>query len=295
MSELNLQEVAHDVGHDYEPGSPHLSHPRLRNEILGHVRTLVRECFEKHGRCRVLEIGAGHGAFTDHVLAMGAQVTVTEMSRPSLDVLAHRYEHAPGVRLVYDPDGEAAFGTGGDYDLILCVSVLHHIPDYESFVHRAVALVAPDGVFASFQDPTWYPRRSLVALRLDRLMFLAWRVRQGRVKQGVATQIRRFRGRLDPENPSDIVEYHVVRDGVDEEKLVSVLQPHFADVALWRYFSTQGRWMQALGRAAMRPQTFALVARGRRPRASPFAAAGDGGVVERVVSAPGGGFGHERW
>jgi len=94
----------------------------------------------------VLEVGAGHGAFTDHVLAMGAEVTVTEMSRPSLDVLAHRYEHTLGVRLVFDPDGEAAFGSGGDYDLILCVSVLHHIPNYESFVRRAADLLASGGV-----------------------------------------------------------------------------------------------------------------------------------------------------
>lgn len=265
MTDVNLQELVHCAGHDYEPGSPHLSHPALRNEILSRIRALVGERLARNGRCRVLEVGAGHGAFTDHVIALGAEVTVTEMSRPSLDVLAHRYEHNPGVRLVFDPDGEAAFGSGGDYDLILCVSVLHHIPNYESFVRRAADLLAPGGVFASFQDPTWYPRRSTASLRADRLLFLAWRIRQGRVRQGLATQLRRFRNTLDETKSGDMVEYHVVRQGVDEDKLVSVLQPLFADVELWRYFSTQGRWMQVLGRATMRPQTFALIARDRWP------------------------------
>jgi len=135
----NLQQAAHDVGHDYEIGSPHLAHPQLRNAILGRIRELVGEQFAQKGRCRVLEVGAGHGAFTDHVLAMGAEVTVTEMSRPSLEVLRQRYQANPNVTLVLDEDGDGVFD--GTFDLVLCVSVLHHIPDYVAFVRGATKVI----------------------------------------------------------------------------------------------------------------------------------------------------------
>ena len=87
-----MQEARHGEGFDYEPGSPHLRHPTLRNQIIDRIRELVADQFRRTGRCRVLEIGAGHGSFTDHIAATGAEVTVTEMSRPSLDLLEQGVE-----------------------------------------------------------------------------------------------------------------------------------------------------------------------------------------------------------
>ncbi len=76
----------------------------------------------------MLEIGAGHGGFTEPVLAAGCEVTAVEASRPSLRTLEHRYGHNPSFRAVLDPDGSLE-GVSGTYSLILIVAVLHHIPD----------------------------------------------------------------------------------------------------------------------------------------------------------------------
>lgn len=267
-STAQLQELGHAAGYDYDRGSPHLSHHELRHQVLSRIRALVTEQFERVGRCRVLEVGAGHGAFTDHVLAMGAEVVVTEMSRPSLALLTERYSHNPNARLYYDPDGEQPFRMAARYDLVLCVSVLHHIPDYETFVRNVVGLIEPGGAFASFQDPLWYPRRSAADVRLDRALYFAWRLRQGNVRRGLATRVRRARSRYDEQNPADMVEYHVVRQGVDEELLRGILDEAFGDVDLWRYFSTQGRWLQSLGERVAPATTFGLVARDRRSPSS---------------------------
>ncbi|MCU1656194.1 MAG: Methyltransferase type 12 [Pseudonocardiales bacterium] len=257
------QEAVHGHGHDYESGSPHLAHPQLRNEVLSRIRALVADRFAQTGRCRVLEVGAGHGAFTDHVIAMGAEVTVTEMSRPSLQLLQERFRGNPNVRLLFDADGDAAFADGGTYDLVLCVSVLHHIPDYFTFVRRVIDIIEPGGSFASFQDPLYYPRRTWAGVKADRVLYLGWRIHQGNWRHGFATQLRRFRGVLDDENPSDLVEYHVVRNGVDEQGLTELLRSSFGDVELWRYFSTQGRWLQAWGQRLGVPTTFGLIATSR--------------------------------
>ena len=151
-SMATLQEQRHGQGFDYEPGSPHLRHPRLRHEITERIRSLVAEQFARTGSCRVLEVGAGHGSFTDHIAATGAEVTVTEMSRPSLDLLERRFAWNKKVTLLYDPDGERVFSEPATFDLVLCVSVLHHIPDYIGFVDRVCDRIDEGGAFASFQD-----------------------------------------------------------------------------------------------------------------------------------------------
>jgi SAM-dependent methyltransferase len=260
----NVQEAGHHAGFDYERGSPHLSHARLRAALIGEIRGLVAHQFRANGRCRVLEIGAGHGAFTDHVAAMGAEVTVTEMSRPSLDVLRARFAHNSRVSLIFDNDGEAAASIGNTFDLVLCVSVLHHIPDYEAFVRRVTDSLAPGGAFASFQDPLWYPRRPKWGVQLEKSMYYIWRVRQGEIRRGISTRLRRARGVYDEENPADMIEYHVVRQGVDERALAAILRERFAEVALRTYFSTQGTWLQRVGEKLGHPTTFALIATDRQ-------------------------------
>jgi SAM-dependent methyltransferase len=259
----SLQERMHDAGHDYDVGSPHLRHPGLRNEIVARIRSLVTEQHERRGSCRVLEIGAGHGSFTDHVAAMGAEITVTEMSRPSLDSLRSRFAYNPSVRLVYDPDGERVFSDDAEYDLVLCISVLHHIPDYLGFVARLVDRVEPGGSFASFQDPLWYRRQGRVTRAFDKTAYYAWRLGQRNVRRGVSTRLRRIRGVYDVANPADMVEYHVVRDGVDETALKELLSSRFPAVELWTYWSTQAPLLQVVGERLGAHTTFGLVGRSR--------------------------------
>jgi SAM-dependent methyltransferase len=258
-----LQERYHHGAHDYEPGSPHLRHARVRNEIVGRIRGLVAAQFARTGCCRVVEIGAGHGSFTDHLAAMGAEVTVTEMSRPSLDRIRERFAWNGNVRMVHDPDGTAVFADGAVYDLALCVSVLHHIPDYVGFVRSLAGCINEGGAFASFQDPLWYPRRTRVQLAADRTAYYAWRLGRGNVRQAVATGLRRARNVHDEGNPADMVEYHVVRSGVDEVALATLLAERFGDVEQWHYWSTQSPLFQAVGSRFALTSTFGLVARGR--------------------------------
>ena len=264
----SLQDSYHGAAHDYERGSPHLRHALLRSEIVGRIRNLIAEQFARTGRCRVLEIGAGHGSFTDHIAATGAELTVTEMSRSSLEVLRLRLASNPRVRFVYDPDGEAVFAEAAVYDLVLCVSVLHHIPDYLANIDRLVQQTAEGGSFASFQDPLWYPRRSRVNMTLDRGAYYVWRIRQRNLLQGLATRIRRARHVYDVTNVADMVEYHVVRSGVDDSRICDLLSLSFETVEQWSYWSSQSPMCQALGASLGLKNTFGMIAQVRTPKTS---------------------------
>jgi len=69
---------------------------------------------------------------------------------------------------------------------------------------------------------------------------------------------------FDATNPSDTVEYHVVRNGVDHERVRSLLAARFEEVTLIPYWSTQSRAGQRLGEALGIYNTFCSVALGYR-------------------------------
>ncbi len=257
------QSAGHPAGFDYVAGSPHLRHHRLRARVVGACQGAVSRVLAETGRCRVLEVGAGHGPFTEHVAALGAEVWVTEMSAASAETLARRFAHNDRVHVVHDPDGTAA-AHGPEVDVVLAISVLHHIPDYLAAVSALLPRIARGGAFVSYQDPLWYPRRTRASMALDRGAYLLWRVAQGDLRRGAASLLRRARGAHDETNPSDMVEYHVVRDGVDERALLDLLAPHFAEVRLDRYWSTQAGWLHRLGERVGPDTTFGVSATGRR-------------------------------
>lgn len=256
----NLQDRSHGPDHQYESASPHLLHVNLRNQIAIAIQHAVERSLARSGQCRVLEIGAGHGAFTEFAVAAGAMVTVTEMSESSAEVLARRFRRNNRVRVVYDRDGESMICERATYDVVLCISVLHHIPDYLAYTADLVGLVSPGGDLISFQDPLWYPRRSRRSMAAQWGAYFAWRVFQGDLRRGLRTRVRHFRGILDERLVEDMVEYHVVRRGVDELALQTLLVRSFASVELVKYWSTQSAVLHRLGQRLRLQSNFGLVA-----------------------------------
>ena len=248
---------------EYESGSPHLLHAGLRNAIIEAIRALILDRFEAQGRCRVLEVGPGHGVFTDHAVACGAEVTAMEVSPDAAAQLRRRLRHCSAVTIVDDPDGNGIFRTGESFDVLLFISVLHHIPDYLGYLRRALDGLAPDGALLSYQDPLFYPRQASWERAADRGSFLCWRIWRGDLRRGVGTQLRRWRGSYDESAASDMVEYHVVRQGVDELAVSELLRPQFREVELRAYWSTPSRFLQRLGSRAGWTNTFSVHAVGR--------------------------------
>lgn len=263
-SVVAAQDSSHAEGHDYEKGSPHLRHDRLRTMVEVRLAALVAQSIRRTGQCRVLEVGAGHGTFTYSLLKAGAHVTVTETSSASADHLRHRFGNSSDVEVRFDESGEAILQSTDRWDLAVMTSVLHHIPDYLTFLSKLSALVTEGGAILTVQDPLYYPRMPKVAHVADRGAYFAWRVFQGDVKRGLATRLRRLRGVYLDTEASDLVEYHVVRDGVDEDAIADTLGFHFDNVEIFRYWSTQAPLLQRIGDRTRLVTTFGIEATGRR-------------------------------
>ena len=259
-----LQEADYGAGRDYAYGSPHLTHRRLTAKIEAELHELVGTHLAAHGRCRVLEVGAGHGTFTQTLLEAGASVTVTEMSAPSAAVLSERFAGDERCRVVHDPEGTTAARLAAEgTDAIVMISVVHHIPDYLTAIGALVDGLEPDGWFYSTMDPTWYPARRRAEHLAEQGSYLAWRITQGNLLRGLRTRARRLRRGYVESEPSDMVEYHTVRQGVDQRALVALLQQRFTRVDLDTFWSTQGRLFQRLGERTRLTCTFGITARHR--------------------------------
>jgi SAM-dependent methyltransferase len=257
---VNLQEVHYGPGFDYRQGSPHLSNWGLHDRLTEVLRTEIRQLDEQGLPLRVLEIGAGHGGFTEPALALNCEVTAVDMSEPAVRELRRRFGTNCKLKAIYDPAGNLD-GADRGYTLLLCVSVLHHIPDYLEFLKAAADRLAPGGVLLTLQDPTWYARHR-TAHYAERAAYFTWRAGQGNPIRGLRTRVRRMRGVLDETNPSDMVEYHVVRAGVDEQAVLSFARERFAEAELIPYWSSHLNAAQGLGERLGWHSSFGLVARG---------------------------------
>jgi SAM-dependent methyltransferase len=260
---VNMQELHYPSGVDYRKGSPHLSHLGLRDRLVDVLRVLVRELSDRGLPLRVLEIGAGHGGFTESALAMGCDVTAVDMSEPSVEELERRFGMNPKLTTVYDPDGKLK-DVDGDYTLLMFISVLHHIPDYISFLQEASQRIRAGGALLTLQDPTWYPRHP-ASHHAAQASYFAWRITQGNPLGGLQTRIRRMRRILDETNPRDMVEYHVVRHGVDEQLVLSFAREAFAEATLIPYWSSHLGVVQHLGDRLGLHSSFGVVAQGYKP------------------------------
>ncbi|MGH2562706.1 MAG: class I SAM-dependent methyltransferase [Thermomicrobiales bacterium] len=264
-----VQELAHAADFDYRDGSPHLKHDRLFATLVGWLRAELVAATARDLPPTLLDIGAGDGAFVAPALAAGFRVTATEMSRPAIAKLERRFAGNPAFTARFvaggaaDPIGEA----DGRFSVVLCASVLHHIPDYLATIEQTlIHHMEPGGAFVSFQDPLWYPSMGRGTRLFSEAAYLSWRLARGNYRRGVATRWRHRRGVYDDANLSDTAEYHVVRQGVDHERLVEFLLHRFDDVVLSPYWSTHAGFWQRAGERIGAANTFAAVARGYRGR-----------------------------
>jgi SAM-dependent methyltransferase len=261
----NAQETEYGDGYDYT-SSPHIRHASLCGSLQSKIEDAIREVLARQQSCTVLEVGAGHGTFTETVLRAGGTPTVTEMSGASFDFLKEKFSDVPGVKVIYDSDGSAVLDGETRFDLILLISVIHHIPDYVSAISALCdRVLRPGGVILTFQDPLWYPRQGRTARILTWACYFTWRLGQGELKRGLNTRWRRLRRIYEESEPSDMVEYHVVRQGVDEAALLDLFRARFADVELDTYFSTPAPPLQTIGAKHFPDNTFGILARGFQP------------------------------
>lgn len=104
----------------------------------------------KHARLsgrRVLDVGCGGGILTEKIALQGAQTTGVDASSEMI-AIARNHAEKSNLDIVYihtDVEHISHFIEPG-FDVILCMELLEHVPDYLSIIHTCRELLNPDGL-----------------------------------------------------------------------------------------------------------------------------------------------------
>lgn len=105
-------------------------------------RSWIFDLIEPHLGAMILEVGAGHGTFTE-LLAAGRHVVATDLSERCVGVLRARFAREPAVD-VLRADVKSA-GAAGPFDSAVLVNVLEHIEHDNEVLADLRAVLVPGG------------------------------------------------------------------------------------------------------------------------------------------------------
>jgi len=249
----------------YIDGAPHLKHASVRSLYSELVKDVYSHACQLTHAPRVLDLGSGEGSATLPFLELGAHVTAVDLSEGQLRRLSGtcaRYRDRLEVRQQeITPEGLLAYGH---FDIVVMNSFLHNVPDYLGLVAAAVKLLQVGGQLLSFQDPMRYDTLGRFTYWFSTLAYMSWRVFQGDLVGGYKRRRRRSRGVYLADCEFDNAEYHVTRNGVDQNAIVRLLSANGLECRLVKYFSTEASLFQPLGAVLGLANEFAIIARSTR-------------------------------
>jgi SAM-dependent methyltransferase len=253
---FNEEGTAHCVS-----ASPHLTH-RVVRDLYASLVIRTFNAAQKHASMpRVLDLGAGEGSATLPFLELGAHVTAVDISESQLAVLKQKCGgFSPRLRVYCQDINEILERNEDRYDIVVMNSFVHHIPDYLALFRKAVAKITPTGVIFSFQDPLRYDTLDKGTYYFSMCAYFFWRLFQGNYMQGLRTRIRRLKGIYVAGSKEDDAEYHVTRNGVDQDSIAELLASEGFTCEVVRYFSTQSSLFQRLGYLWGIENSFGIVA-----------------------------------
>jgi 2-polyprenyl-6-hydroxyphenyl methylase/3-demethylubiquinone-9 3-methyltransferase len=105
----------------------------------------IRERVPLEG-ARVLDVGCGGGILTEALAACGATVTGIDMAEGPLAVARlHALEAGSNAEYLASTAEALAAARGAEFDVVTCLEMLEHVPDYASTMAACAELTRPGG------------------------------------------------------------------------------------------------------------------------------------------------------
>lgn len=105
----------------------------------------------------VIDVGCGGGILSEPMARAGADVIGIDKSPPALAVASqHAADQKVAVTYLDHSAEEMARERPGDFDLVVCMELIEHVPDPASLVRACAALARPGGsVFFATVNRNW--------------------------------------------------------------------------------------------------------------------------------------------
>ena len=260
-AEANKQEYGEHKTANYSEGAPHLIHSKINSLYCKLTEDIYKKAIGLLPNPSLLDLGAGEGGVTLPFLKLGFTVTAVDSSVTQLNELKRKCNSFNAHLNVYCGDVFTMLNESTDkYDVVVMNSFIHHIPEYIKLIEGATKVLKEGGQIFTFQDPMRYDLLSSFNRIFSASVYFFWRIFQGDVVAGIGRKIRRARGIYYDDSVHDNAEYHVTRNGVDQEKIKIFLESAGFNCQIITYFSTQSRFFQMVGDLLGVKNTFAIVA-----------------------------------
>ena len=171
---------------------------------------------------KALDFGAGTGNITGKLLNMGYNVTAVDISAEMCSILERKYKsysEAEKLIVINSPIEEVSSGKG-EFDLITCYSVLHHLPDYLDAIKRLSIFLRKSGVMYLDHEasPFYWKHESNSGAYLVKQIYL-------HSNQLLNHLYLRTKGDNIPSLDYDLADYwHKREHPIDHEKIESIFR-----------------------------------------------------------------------
>jgi SAM-dependent methyltransferase len=271
-----IASVANDLAYgddvltkDYIDAAPHIKHAALRDLYCNLVLEVYDAAAKFANPPRVLDLGAGEGSVTLPFLRLGAHVLAVDLSENQLNTLRDKCQgHEDRLEIRCEDVYDTLADEHREFDIIAVNSFLHHIPDYLSLIRKATSLLSNRGLFFSFQDPLRYATVGLSTRLFTDVGYSIWRLKRGPISDvigGFSRRLRLSRGIYRDNCRQDNAEYHVVRQGVDQDAIVSLFESLDFDCRMTLYYSSHHNLFQKIGKSVGIVNHFSMIAQRRAP------------------------------
>ena len=128
----------------------------VRNEVARHRgRDDAEAPFPLDG-LDILDVGCGAGLLSEPLARLGAAVTAIDPAAASI-AAARAHAEAGGLAVDYRAETvEAVAAAGRDFDVVVAMEVVEHVPDVDLFLRGLAAVTRPGGlVLLSTLNRTW--------------------------------------------------------------------------------------------------------------------------------------------
>ncbi|PVX24751.1 MAG: hypothetical protein CW691_06570 [Candidatus Bathyarchaeum sp.] len=180
----NLQDKIHEANvtvHRSEAKYYDLIHPEIyskreQNRLYSTLKMVDKlvACDQERTK-KALDFGAGTGNLTGKLLQLGYKVTAIDGSAEMCKILEKKYKpylESEQLVVVNSFIEDVPFDEG-EFDLVTCYSVLHHLPDYIDAIQRLTVFLRNGGVMYLDHEvsPFYWMQESVTLAELVKILY----------------------------------------------------------------------------------------------------------------------------
>lgn len=153
LDEKEVARFAKDAARWWDAKGPFAPLHRINPVRLSYIRDALCRRLGRDAKAgaslaglSVLDIGCGGGLVAEPLARLGASVTGID---PAEENIAAAKAHAEGARLTIDyraTTAQALAASGAQFDAVLLLEVVEHVPDVPAFLREVAPLVKPGGI-----------------------------------------------------------------------------------------------------------------------------------------------------